>query len=80
MKKLLVALLFGLCTQISAQQVGAFQIHVIDLNGMPLANVPVTVTDYSSGSGMSITSLTNANGVASDSLSIGNTGTLVAMA
>lgn len=80
MKKLLFALLFGFCTQISAQQVGAFQIHVIDLNGMPLSNVPVTVTDYSSGSGMSITSLTNANGIASDSLSIGNTGTLVAMA
>ena len=80
MKKLLFALLIGLSSQISAQQIGAFQILVVNQNGSPLSNIPVTVTDYSSGSGMSITSLTNTNGIASDSLSIGNTGTLVAMA
>jgi plastocyanin len=80
MKKLLFALLIGLSTQISAQQVGAFQIYVVNQNGAPLSNVPVTVTDFSGGSSTTITSLTNTNGLASDSLALGSTGTLTAMA
>jgi PKD repeat protein len=80
MKKLLLALLIGLSTQISAQQVGAFQMYVVNQSGTPLSNVPVTVTDYSGGTSTTITSLTNASGLASDSLTIGTTGILTAMA
>lgn len=80
MKKLLFALFLGFCTQISGQQVGAFQIYVVNQSGSPLSNVPVTVTDYSGGSSTTITSLTNANGMASDSLGIGSTGFMSASA
>ncbi|MCT4623496.1 MAG: PKD domain-containing protein [Schleiferiaceae bacterium] len=81
MKKLLLALLIGISAQLTAQQVGAFNIHVVDQNGNPMPNVPVFLEGGSnSGAISTLTSLTDNNGQVLDSLGIGNTGYLMAIA